>query len=333
MPNHVTNIIEFEGDAARIKEILYAIKLDEEELGSFDFNKVIPMPSTMNITSGGSQGTAVSAYLSAVNPDTEDMGIEKVTKEEFDKKVALVLQKRLFYVPSNLNTNMPYSEIVEEANKYYNSSIEEASVTRYDLVQYGKTVVENLETYGCADWYSWSCAHWGTKWNAYHHREQEDDATQIEFDTAWSAPHPVIQKLSMMYPDVKITHKWADEDMGNNCGIAEYIEGCGEPEYLDGTKDAYKFAAEVLGYPIDDCYEAKDGTLFNVDCDMPEKVSEEQFEEWKSKGFSFYGWKSKIKFDKTTKIYDISALTFDEKCNMLKRMEKHGISISDFFYY
>lgn len=44
MPNHVTNILRVSGDPEKVRAMFEAIKNDEIGLGSFDFNKVIPMP-------------------------------------------------------------------------------------------------------------------------------------------------------------------------------------------------------------------------------------------------------------------------------------------------
>ncbi len=75
------------------------------------------------------------------------------------------------------------------------------------------------ERYGKNNWYDWSVHNWGTKWNAY---EFPDRPYQIGaplcFLTAWSAPHPILEKLTEMFPDIEITHEWADEDIGQNCG-------------------------------------------------------------------------------------------------------------------
>lgn len=76
------------------------------------------------------------------------------------------------------------------------------------------------------DWYHWSVENWGTKWNAYHDYGYHPDCDDyLEFETAWAAPHPVVKKLSEMYPNLKITHKWADEDLGYNCGKRVYKNG------------------------------------------------------------------------------------------------------------
>lgn len=47
MPNHVTNIIELNGDRLEIKNLLETIKNDEIGLGSIDFEKIIPMPDNI----------------------------------------------------------------------------------------------------------------------------------------------------------------------------------------------------------------------------------------------------------------------------------------------
>ena len=44
MPNHVTNIITYEGDRKQIAEMLEVIKNDELGIGTVDFQKIIPMP-------------------------------------------------------------------------------------------------------------------------------------------------------------------------------------------------------------------------------------------------------------------------------------------------
>ena len=75
----------------------------------------------------------------------------------------------------------------------------------------------------------------------------------ITFNTAWSAPHPVVEKLSKMFPDVNIVHKWADEDLGNNCGEYEYFDGERIREHFPETyKEGIDFACEMWGYdPVD----------------------------------------------------------------------------------
>lgn len=112
------------------------------------------------------------------------------------------------------------------------------------------------ESYGKDNWYDWSVANWNTKWNAYGLKSfpEYDGGDIIQFYTAWTAPHPIIQKLSEMFPDIVITHNWVDEDFGMNCGYREYLGSEITNEFIPdgGTVDAYNFAAETLKCNISD---------------------------------------------------------------------------------
>lgn len=73
------------------------------------------------------------------------------------------------------------------------------------------------------DWYAWRNKYWGTKWNAY------DSYTIIGktyikfiFSTAWQAPMPIYKQLVKSYYPLKWEVKYADEDIGVNCGHLIY---------------------------------------------------------------------------------------------------------------
>ena len=71
--------------------------------------------------------------------------------------------------------------------------------------------------------------------------------------TAWTAPHPILEKLSGMFPDVEITHEWADEDIGHNCGRRLYQDGqCVEEWMPEFEEEAVEFACEVWGTSPED---------------------------------------------------------------------------------
>jgi hypothetical protein len=73
-----------------------------------------------------------------------------------------------------------------------------------------------LKEYGAANWYDWSCRHWGTKWNAYEFGEWKKAGKGISlyFETAWSPPLPIIQMLSAKYPKCSFVLEYADEGGG-----------------------------------------------------------------------------------------------------------------------
>lgn len=332
MPNHVTNILHFSGEQTDINRLMSYVQAKGEGLGSFDFNKIIPMPETMNIESGGSQSDALNVYFSAINPDSEDMGVEKVTKEVFKEYLEKIKTGRRFLI-SDVNANLTYGEVCKISKRYFDakdSDFRQDSYIKDDIFLFGKTVLENIQNYGSADWYSWSCDNWGTKWNSYDYLGQDVGSCEMQFSTAWSPPHPVIRKLSEMFPNIAIRHKWADEDMGNNCGYTDYFAGEGEPYYKDDDEDHCRFAAEILGYDLGEYFEAKNGSLWNL-YDIPNTVSKEMMDEWFAKGFTLHGFKKKISFDETSQEYDLSKLD-DDIIKFLKRLENRKISIEKFIY-
>lgn len=102
-----------------------------------------------------------------------------------------------------------------------------------------------VDKYGASDWYHWSIENWGTKWNASE-VYVIDDCT-VEFDTAWSTPAPVLQALSMMFPNTRVHVEYADEDLGNNCGGYTYINADLCESTQPDADDALKFACDVWG--------------------------------------------------------------------------------------
>ena len=108
------------------------------------------------------------------------------------------------------------------------------------------------------DSYNWCISNWGTKWNSYGYEsiENPDDSDNISFLTAWSAPHPVLEKLTAMFPSVTIEHEWADEDISYNCGRKVYYDGERIEEYYPeyGSKEAYEFAADVMDRQLEEDY-------------------------------------------------------------------------------
>ena len=119
-----------------------------------------------------------------------------------------------------------------------------------DHIFKGLLGTEEKKIYGKNNWYDWSIENWGTKWNAYSFSR---DGNTIGFQTAWSAPHPILAELTGMFPGVYITHEWADEDIGQNCGAREYLNGETVGETIpENNREAIEHAFEVWGYTAQD---------------------------------------------------------------------------------
>lgn len=109
----------------------------------------------------------------------------------------------------------------------------------------GNLGAKEREKYGKDNWYDWSIEHWGTKWNCCN---AEKAGFSFTFETAWSAPVPVIKELSRQFPDVDIALDYADEDIGRNCGTYVFSGGVVVQE-MDGDEE---FASRMWGW---DSYE------------------------------------------------------------------------------
>lgn len=127
-----------------------------------------------------------------------------------------------------------------------------------DNIYRGNLGAEEKKLYGENNWYDWSLANWGTKWNSYGYDDSADysgNKDSLRFLTAWAAPHPILEKLTTMFPSVTIEHEWADEDIGVNCGRRTYYDGERIEEYYpDYGKESIEFAAEVMDRQLEEDY-------------------------------------------------------------------------------
>lgn len=106
------------------------------------------------------------------------------------------------------------------------------------------SAIDRFMKYGAVSWYDWSIKNWGTKWDMYD-RRCEDNV--LIFDTAWSCPVPWFKKLASTLPDgVTLKIEYADEDIGRNAGhiIAsnKVFEG---HAYKNGSDEAWELAIEL----------------------------------------------------------------------------------------
>ncbi len=248
MPNHVVNRIRFDCSEERLKEILSDICYDDDAelevvgIGTIDFNKIIPMPPSLDIECGGRTNNAINLYLTSINPAVSYYGSKKMDAEQFDSLVDELNRHCSFKLYS---PTLPLEDI--------------RSYTQYrdetELLELGKIAVENQINYGATTWYDWRTRSdtWNTKWNSYNSSYVDGD-NEIYFQTAWSAPHSILQKLSEMYPDVAISHSWANEDLWQSCGSQIYLAGeIAEIEMPETQREHIEMAAKIWGCDLEDC--------------------------------------------------------------------------------
>lgn len=224
MPNHVENHISLQGDKQKIREMLESIQNDEFGVGTIDFNKIIPMPESLNIEAGSRTDRGLKAYQDFIE---------------------------VYTLGGTMNMDALKSIPVKSEETF----LRQRTDIRRDEWELGKTAWHNIQQYGAPTWYEWAIKYWDTKWNAYGYDKNQDysSGNTISFQTAWSAPNSVVEKLAENYPEISFAHEWADEDIGQNCGRYSYQNGERIEEYFPETqKEAIEFACQIWDYdPLD----------------------------------------------------------------------------------
>lgn len=144
---------------------------------------------------------------------------------------------------------------------------------------HGDVGEEEREKYGEKTWLSFNLKNWGTKWNAYFCTKFNAAERQIEFCTAWAAPHQVIAKLAQIYPDVEFSHSWFSDDLGANVGAAIY-QGKTKIYMFKASnysKEAFELIANITGldleYDLNLLLSADESTYIPGDCEEYDLVS------------------------------------------------------------
>lgn len=186
MPNHVMNKIKLINAVDYSNVVERCCTVNEDGHTVFDFNRLVPCPESLRIESGTVTDNALYAYC-LLN------GYKCPLKRWY-----IDIAKERIGVTS------------EAANEWL-------SKQNIDVLSIGKTAYDNYRKFGTTTWYDWCCSHWGTKWNAYGCNFDYDNKV-ITFQTAWSAPDPVIYAMHSFLQNVEFEWFYADEDRGYNTG-------------------------------------------------------------------------------------------------------------------
>lgn len=230
MPNNITNQITFGSDRAALaafQRMLHEVRAESEPLGSFDFNKLIPMPQELNIE----RGTRTDAGLKLC---------ARFARESAD------IAKATMLAPEDVRS----AAVTEHLTKW--DAIKKKDPEVWAL---GEKAFQNIQKYGHPTWYEWCIDHWGTKWNAYQYAPLTGKSDTMVFFTSWSSVPKLIKALSRKYPNQEITYRWADEDLGHNVGEATFKGGEEIDRIIpaDGSREAYEMSAKITGTDLSGC--------------------------------------------------------------------------------
>ena len=252
MPNNITNQITFGSDSASLaafQQMLRDMRMDGQPLGSFDFNKLLPMPKELDMEAG----------------TRTDQGLKLVS--EYHHALTDLEKQKPVLTPED------YAAKLRQCKGMYRRK-RMADLETWVL---GEKAYSNIQRFGSPTWYEWCNQNWGTKWNAYQPRPLGENSDTMEFYTAWDSVPKMVMLLSRKYPEQRITYRWADEDIGHNVGTftlkAGELVSVKVPE--DGSREAYEMAAEIMDVSLSDyglCLTA-DGSSYEY-CDSKAPVEQ-----------------------------------------------------------
>lgn len=220
MPNYVRTIINLHGGNEDIKAVLELVKSDDND---FDFNKIIPMPESLNIEAS----TGAEIGLFAVISNDFSMSFEDVEK---------ILDSNPAYKKFLHNSFISFRELYEKKKKWWFDEEHSEFIKRdRDL---GLMSKNNLDNFGYANWYGWCIDNWSTKWNSFDASIETGNSVILSFSTAWDCPYRILEKFADICAEYNVTFDgmYADEDAGSNSG--SFDSETGITQFKDMSSEA-----------------------------------------------------------------------------------------------
>lgn len=247
MPNHVTNELTFPR-LTKKDDVEKFLSLFNED-GEFDFNRITPMPESLKIEKGtySTLGLAIASNYKDLPRWSENASEVKLRLINFilnprDGQSTFDRLKEITGIDDVESIELDNFDLEAVLNE---KGSKEEKETYQEIKTLGEQALKNKQDHGFTDWYDWSVHNWGTKWCAYEHEGFEDKVSLkkaiqegfvvIRFDTAWGAPLPIIEKVAGMFKEHELYFRWADEDIGSNCGHFKLRNG--DPVDVDMPED------------------------------------------------------------------------------------------------
>lgn len=256
MPNYVVNVLRVGGaDERRMEQIKAFVRTESHAETKpdrvFDFQKIVPMPEELSVIDGSEMGTVMSLYARYCRPGSEydpDLGVDeetfhriRMTPEEVER-VCLSPRFSGKYIPMEETISDSDRELLKRPCRLIDDPDDVFGGVEVPALVAGHRYTMNQLHYGHRTWYGWCREYWGTKWNSCDSKELED-GSGWRYETAWSCSEPVVRTMSVIFPEVEFTLRYADEDYGSNCGLICYQNGEKTKEqFPDTDKVAVEYA-------------------------------------------------------------------------------------------
>ena len=221
MPNHVTNRITTEEPV--LAQFVGKETHRGEERATFSFEQFIPSPTELVQDTVSSRAKNVAEIALGLI----DFGTHPQMPADPMRNMGAAADALHRHNVLRQLTDGPMAKDLDDA----------------DFEQFIR-MMRSYRACGALSWYEWNLPNWGTKWDAYEVELQSP--TVLKFQTAWSAPLPVVKAFAKQVANFRF--EWADEDTGSNVGWATFVNGeAVNTKDLSGTKEGYELAFDLYG--------------------------------------------------------------------------------------
>jgi hypothetical protein len=197
MPNWCHNHMTITGPAdeiARFRSTCIRPQGDSDELG-FDFTAIVPIPPSINDTRGSS--LIDDALLVLGRPECGWIKSNRTLEERMAQVGVADVEAFRAWIEQHHRDNAAIWS--DEADPFAGA---ERAIAAYEATGHGNSS-------------DWATANWGTKYACdFEVITDEPGCFEFRFDTPWSLPEPIYEKLGPMFPDLTFEFSAVEFGMG-----------------------------------------------------------------------------------------------------------------------
>ena len=193
------------------KQLLDKLVDKTDDVYSLDFNKLIPMPESLEIVADSFEEKAVASYYLSLNKTDKCELHDELENTKLDFYGNYWEKYKNYIRDYKDNPNK-----LEEVNKSFDKMEKKDYRNITNLTELGKLYVFNILNFGNSQWYDWCCNHWGTKWNVLNDVDVKYNKSfkkyEIIFHTPWSPPYGIIYAYSQLCNEKDFHWEYQCED-------------------------------------------------------------------------------------------------------------------------
>ena len=225
MPNWVRNRLVAMGTEEQIHDFIKnTTTCTNGHSRVLDFGKIVPIPPIYVRDLCGRESDIICICASDIMSNKELAGANA------DALLQYAAKYRRCYVDDLLLSGDEYNKTLTRILKTKDFDGNVLAKNAYDVRILGTQLLVAYHMYNTYDSLDWCCKYWGTKWNAvdndmslsYCNHGDNLMTASMTFDTAWSEPTEIYQRIIQDYPDMRFEIVYANEDIGIGVGVIKY---------------------------------------------------------------------------------------------------------------